>query len=45
MTILFLFVSLFILMFLGVPVAVSLGLAGSTIRCSLFLFSYSLALL
>lgn len=29
MTILFLFVSLFILMFIGVPVAISLGLAGS----------------
>ncbi len=36
MTILFLFVSLFILMFLGVPVAVSLGLAGST---TIMLFS------
>ena len=29
MTILFLFVALFVLMFIGVPVAVSLGLAGS----------------
>ena len=29
MTILFLFVALFLLMFIGVPVAVSLGLAGS----------------
>lgn len=36
MTILFLFVSLFILMFLGVPVAVSLGLAGSS---TIMLFS------
>lgn len=29
MTILFLFAALFVLMFIGVPVAVSLGLAGS----------------
>lgn len=36
MTILFLFVSLFILMFIGVPVAISLGLAGST---TIMLFS------
>ena len=36
MTILFLFVSLFVLMFLGVPVAISLGLAGST---TIMLFS------
>ena len=36
MTILFLFVSLFALMFIGVPVAISLGLAGST---TIMLFS------
>ncbi|MEZ2721786.1 C4-dicarboxylate TRAP transporter large permease protein DctM [Paenalcaligenes hominis] len=36
MTILFLFVSLFILMFMGIPVAISLGLAGST---TIMLFS------
>lgn len=36
MTILFLFASLFVLMFIGVPVAVSLGLAGST---TIMLFS------
>ena len=36
MTILFLFASLFILMFIGVPVAISLGLAGST---TIMLFS------
>lgn len=36
MTILFLFVTLFILMFIGVPVAISLGLAGST---TILLFS------
>lgn len=36
MTILFLFVVLFILMFVGVPVAISLGLAGST---TILLFS------
>lgn len=29
MTILFLFVALFVLMFIGVPIAISLGLAGS----------------
>lgn len=36
MTILFLFASLFVLMFIGVPVAISLGLAGST---TIMLFS------
>lgn len=36
MTILFLFTSLFVLMFIGVPVAISLGLAGST---TIMLFS------
>ncbi|GGE73578.1 MAG TPA: C4-dicarboxylate TRAP transporter large permease protein DctM [Paenalcaligenes hominis] len=36
MTILFLFVSLFVLMFMGIPVAISLGLAGST---TIMLFS------
>lgn len=36
MTVLFLFASLFVLMFIGVPVAISLGLAGST---TIMLFS------